>query len=578
MGKNRHSKDRMFITATEWKQEYGGKKTSRRHGYQALPFDHCALSLAPFHTPACTPEGVIFDIENLIPYVLKYKKNPVTGDEISTKQIIRLNISKNNNNEWHCPVTFKIFNDNSHVVAIKTTGNVYSYEAVNELNIKAKNYTDLISGEKFSKSDIITLQDPTNTDLIALRDINNFKHLVEVREDAAAERAAVSTVRHNPTTAGIMKQIEEKKRADEAAGISKKPLSTLLQKTEEDCSDVAELLALQPLTEDVTPGSVQSEQRASASLTSTSETVCTSHHMRRARAEEVREARYRKMRQVGKKGYVQLQTSLGNLNVELHCDWAPRTCWNFITLCKRGYYDNTCFHRLVKDFMVQGGDPTGTGTGGESALGPGKLVRDEFDSRLKHDSRGILSMANSGQNTNKSQFFITFKGARHLDLVHSIFGRVVGGGATLDRIEATETEEGEKPVVEIRLLRTEVFVNPVEEAEALLSAAIQESVQRRQQREEAVPSAVKSSKGGLSQETAITALKEIERSEENRERLCASAERKTDKDLGVSATSHRDEAEVASFMKSRSASYATDSAGESVTKKRRTGYSDFSSW
>ena len=93
-----------------------------------------------------------------------------------------------------------------------------------------------------------------------------------------------------------------------------------------------------------------------------------------------------------------------------HCS-APRTCWNFITLCLRGYYDNTVFHCLVKNFTVQGGDPSGTGTGGESAWGQGKPFRDEFDSRLKHDSRGVLRMANSGENTNKSQFFMTFRGA-----------------------------------------------------------------------------------------------------------------------------------------------------------------------
>ena len=111
--------------------------------------------------------------------------------------------------------------------------------------------------------------------------------------------------------------------------------------------------------------------------------------------------------QLGKKGFVQLQTSLGNLNVEVHCDITPRTAWNFLTLCQRGYYNNMSVHRLVPGFMVQAGDPTGTGSGGSSAFGPvGKGIpfRDEFDTRVLHNARGVLSMANSGANTNGSQF------------------------------------------------------------------------------------------------------------------------------------------------------------------------------
>ena len=95
MGKNRHSKDRMFITATEWATEYGGKKTVQQHGYRPLPFNHCAISLSPYETPCCTPEGVLFDLANLVPYVMKHKKNPVTGASMTTQEIIRLNMAKN---------------------------------------------------------------------------------------------------------------------------------------------------------------------------------------------------------------------------------------------------------------------------------------------------------------------------------------------------------------------------------------------------------------------------------------------------------------------------------------------------
>ncbi len=101
---------------------------------------------------------------------------------------------------------------------------------------------------------------------------------------------------------------------------------------------------------------------------------------------------------MGKKGHVQIQTNVGNINLEIHCDISMRTSWNFIALCKKGYYDNCIWHRCIPGFMIQTGDPTGTGSGGESAIAVGKQFKDEFDNRLVHDRRGVLSMANSGQN------------------------------------------------------------------------------------------------------------------------------------------------------------------------------------
>ena len=107
---------------------------------------------------------------------------------------------------------------------------------------------------------------------------------------------------------------------------------------------------------------------------------------------------------IKKKGYCQIRTTLGNLNFELHCDMTPLACENFITHSKNGYYDKTVFHRLIKDFMVQGGDPTGTGKGGESIYG--KPFKDEYRQSLHPNKRGILAMANRGPMTNGSQFFI----------------------------------------------------------------------------------------------------------------------------------------------------------------------------
>lgn len=102
MGKNRHSKDKMYITATEWSQEYGGKKTTREAASRPLPFDHCALSLTPFRTPVLLGKnsGVIFDFEVIVPYLQEHKCDPVSGDAMTTKDIIRLHMTKNAAGEW----------------------------------------------------------------------------------------------------------------------------------------------------------------------------------------------------------------------------------------------------------------------------------------------------------------------------------------------------------------------------------------------------------------------------------------------------------------------------------------------
>jgi peptidyl-prolyl cis-trans isomerase-like protein 2 len=344
------------------------------------------------------------------------------------------------------PITCKLFTDNAYVVAIKTTGNVYSYEAINELNLKPKHFVDLISGDPFSKNDIVTLQNPQDPAQMARRDINNFEHLKSIREQNAENRKSESKLRPNSVAESVMKEIEIRRSNEQLSGVKRKTTDEILQGLSTDfTTDVETVLELRPTIEDVNPGQVNTDGRASASLTSSATGLWTGNATRLAAADEIREAKWKIMRSLGRKAFVQLQTTVGNLNLEIHCDIAMRTSWNFIALCNQGYYDGTVFHRLIPGFMVQGGDPSGTGSGGVSAFnGP---FRDEFDSRLTHDARGIVSMANSGVNTNNSQFFITFKEAKHLDLKHAVFGRVVGGLVTLDRIEQVFTDRIRTTVV-----------------------------------------------------------------------------------------------------------------------------------
>ena len=188
---------------------------------------------------------------------------------------------------------------------------------------------------------------------------------------------------------------------------------------------------------------------------------------------------------------VTLHTDLGTVKIEVFCDTVPRTSFNFLALAASGYYDNSLFHRNIKGFMLQGGDPTGTGKGGESIWG-GKF-NDEIHPDNKHTARGIVSMANSGPNTNGSQFFITYAKHPHLDnncappsaraaaaarhppcaprltwirapalrAADAVFGKVIDGFDTLDALERCPVNEKHRPLSELRLRSITIHANPL---------------------------------------------------------------------------------------------------------------------
>jgi peptidyl-prolyl cis-trans isomerase B (cyclophilin B) len=131
-----------------------------------------------------------------------------------------------------------------------------------------------------------------------------------------------------------------------------------------------------------------------------------------------------------------IQTNRGDIVLELHQDKTPNTVKNFVDLAEKGYYNGLTFHRVIPDFMIQGGCPDGTGMGG-----PGYKFADEFDPELRHDGPGVLSMANAGPNTNGSQFFITHVATPHLDGKHSVFGRVVTGQDVVDAVQQGDRME-----------------------------------------------------------------------------------------------------------------------------------------
>jgi peptidylprolyl isomerase len=148
---------------------------------------------------------------------------------------------------------------------------------------------------------------------------------------------------------------------------------------------------------------------------------------------------------------VVLETNQGNIEIKLFSDIAPRACENFIGLVKKGYYDGIIFHRVIRDFMIQGGDPTGTGMGGESIWG--KPFEDEFSAAVAFDKEGLLAMANAGPGTNGSQFFITTAKTPWLNKKHTIFGEVIAGYDVVKKIESSPADSSDKPLAEQKIVK-----------------------------------------------------------------------------------------------------------------------------
>ncbi|KAG7280954.1 hypothetical protein CRUP_022965 [Coryphaenoides rupestris] len=282
------------------------------------------------------------DKMSIVPWIKKYGTNPISGEKLEVKSLIKLNFTKNSDGKYHCPVLYNIFTNNSHIVTNKVTGNVFSNEAVEQLNIKTKSYKDLLSDEPFTRKDIITLQDPTNLDKFNVSDFFHVKNNLKVLDPD-----------------------EEKAKLDPGYHLN----STNMETRE----TLAELYK-----------DYKGDQMLAATM---------------------KEPQAKKT---------------DKLNM------VPKAGENFTRLCKKGYYDGT---EVIPQELVQ-------------------PFKDEFRPNLSHKGRGVLSMANSGPNTNKSQFFITFRSCPYLDRKHTIFGRVVGGFEALTAMENVESDpKSDKPKI-----------------------------------------------------------------------------------------------------------------------------------
>eukprot|EP00879_Flechtneria_rotunda_P018101 GHRR01018979.1.p1 GENE.GHRR01018979.1~~GHRR01018979.1.p1 ORF type:complete len:477 (+),score=141.25 GHRR01018979.1:219-1649(+) len=461
MGKKRHQKDRGYLTAKEHKEEFGGYKDRKKAPFQRLPFHCCAITFTPFEDPVCTDDGTVYDIVNVVPYVKKYGKHPVTGTPLELGDLIRLNFHKNADGEYACPVTGKVFTPHTHIAAIKTTGNVYSYDAIDELCVKPKNWKDLLTDEPFTRKDIIHIQDPLNVSGRLISDFHHVKHELAADDDEETEGVKASSLRNVNQdmqralgalgtqeaqeafrAGGGGKRAEAKRLLAEAAvrrasgaaastsgrdatgsnisssgggkvaaaaganGTQARSGSSSAVATEmgKDWRLTAPAKKQLP---DFKPGAVtwdtddyttvagakqlkkQQAQQATATGGAAAAAALAArpnpkqwydqHHAKyeqsvhttgataRAFTSTVAVAATRSERQLKrvdrnptKKGYLRLHTNLGDLNIELHCDLVPRTTENFIYLSEMGYYNDTIFHRSIKNFMIQVGEAAGS--------------------------------------------------------------------------------------------------------------------------------------------------------------------------------------------------------------------------
>ena len=365
--------------------------------------------------------GVIFDKFALMEHVMQFKKDPVSGDSLQLSDLIELKMDRAEEGGgggsfgWQCPVLCKKFTDYSKVVAImnkkERVAHVLSYEALLELNYKANNMENLITGEPFSKKDVVWLQDPDNQKLCQLRDISNFHHIRNMRKNDASRMNSGENknIRHSVTASRVMNKIKSSRnKSENNEGNGTKRGTT--NETEEDWQSKGKRLKI------FSEVSSNSSARLKSTVGLTSTVMASVELSEEPSAKEKLETRFEAMKKLKKKGYVQLQTNIGNIMLELDCDIAPRTTTNFLGLVKEGKYNGVKFHRKIKKFMIQCGSKKK-----DSYFGG--TFKDEFDDRLKHSERGILAMANAGAHTNKDQFYITFQSASHLDKKHSVFGR-----------------------------------------------------------------------------------------------------------------------------------------------------------
>ncbi|PVG03269.1 cyclophilin-like protein [Serendipita vermifera] len=512
--------NKLYITHAEHSGEAGGqhsassgykKKSEGLNPLRITPFDSCALTFQPFETPVCARNadgtGTVFELTSIVPWLKQHNNlHPITNQPLEPSSLITLHYHRNADDQMHDPVSFKPFSQHSHIVALATTGNVYLAESIKNMGGR-----DAIDDSPFKKSDIITLQNP---------------------------HALMEPPKTEPSTSANKNVVKKSSAA-----------STTATKSKPDAYNVS------PYSSGL-PG---------ASLTSTSLDPHTASTPAMFDEEELmfdaiqNPAKAKKEKDVGKRrAYVRVVTSLGgSLNLELFCEKAPKSCYNFLMLARQGKYDDCIFHRMIPNFMVQTGDPTGTGAGGQSFWGT--PFRDEYDFKgaAKHDSRGMLAMANKGKDTNGSQWYITFRATPHLDNKHTVFGKLVGGEEVLDALEQMPVKPNtDRPMKPAKITEIVIHQDPFEDYKTRLAKKLAHQAQS-----SAMLGASQASQNQNDKTDTRNWFGESIKASENT--------------TGPAGTSSG----VGKYLK-RAREPGTSEAvtSEAPSKKRKTGWGDFSGW
>lgn len=245
-------------------------------------------------------------------------------------------------------MTFKVFTDNTHLVALKNTGNVYAFDTVERLNFKAKNLKDLVTDAPFVRADVITLQDPLN---VSARDLGGFKHVREGQSTLTSEQVDERAAGINAGALGSSSGAKILK-AKEALAKARAARENADKTPSNGVSGVKRTSTDGPAARKVPYNAARhTTGRAAASLTSTGLTPYTGNERALISDEEY----MLKQGRVKVKGYARMQTTQGELVIELHAEQAPRAVWNFVRLAQKGYYRSLPFHRNIKNFMVSSG-------------------------------------------------------------------------------------------------------------------------------------------------------------------------------------------------------------------------------
>ncbi len=445
-----------------------------------LPFNYCSLSLHPFNNPVCDEKGNIFEKKYIINYLSKYHKNPIDYSQLSIKNLITLNFYKGNNNKLCCPITLKEYSENTKIVIIKETGNVYSYEAYLELNKNIKNFKDLLNDQKFDPKNVIIINDPNNKKIINnFKFIKNKEELDYVNNLIYNNEEILNEKKENVNLPSNYKKIIEDYEKDNSIEKIKKleiieqinlgknyldkeylnkikknyeenflPIFKLLKEKIKHIENLNEIKNLINFNSNIFLFFLKENNLYKKYLKSNENSP---------NFDELRNIYYNIIKKSKMKGYVKFYTNFGNLNIEIFSDLVPFASENFIELCEENIYLNKKFNRLLHNcsISIENFDIK------ENYFG--KLFNNENNNFYSHNEKGLLCMINNEKNVNNYKFLITLSNEKKDEKnKNTIFGKILDDLKILDIFNSIKTENT-KPIYEIKINKIEIYKNPFRE-------------------------------------------------------------------------------------------------------------------